>query len=82
MTAGPDMSGIDKSLALELSMNGVLPFDDWVSVNTRKAEAMFGNQGVHSTSKEPGSRSSRRVTRTTRSFPSACPTTILFPGST
>lgn len=46
MTAGPDKSGIDKALALELSMNGVLPFDDWVSVNTRKAEAMFGNQGV------------------------------------
>lgn len=39
-------SGIEKGLALELSMNGVLPFDDWVSVNTRKAEKLFGNQGV------------------------------------
>tara|TARA_R110000782_G_scaffold167129_9_gene259347 strand:+ start:79896 stop:81041 length:1146 start_codon:yes stop_codon:yes gene_type:complete len=37
---------ISKRLAVELSMNGVLPFDDWVSVNTRRAEAMFGNQGV------------------------------------
>lgn len=46
MTAGPEKTGIDKALALELSMNGVLPFDDWVSVNTRKAQAMFGNQGV------------------------------------
>lgn len=46
MTAGHEKTGIDKALALELSMNGVLPFDDWVSVNTRKAQAMFGNQGV------------------------------------
>lgn len=45
-TAGAVKSGIDKALALELSLNGVLPFDDWVSVNTRQAEAMFGNQGV------------------------------------
>lgn len=46
ISAGQAPSGIDKALALELSMNGVLPFDDWVSVNAAKAQAMFGNQGV------------------------------------
>ena len=33
-------------IATEASLNGVLPFDDWVSNNTRKAQALFGNQGV------------------------------------
>ena len=33
-------------VAMEASMAGVLPFDDWVSVNTGRAAAMFGNQGV------------------------------------
>lgn len=33
-------------IAMEASMNGILPFDDWVSRNTMKAQAMFGNQGV------------------------------------
>ena len=33
-------------IAMEASMCGVLPFEDWVSVNTMKAQAMFGNQGV------------------------------------
>ncbi|KUO53177.1 MAG: hypothetical protein APF82_00895 [Sphingomonadales bacterium BRH_c42] len=33
-------------IAMEASLNGILPFDDWVSLNTRKAQAMFGNQGV------------------------------------
>lgn len=33
-------------IGMEASLNGVLPFDDWVSLNTRKAQAMFGNQGV------------------------------------
>lgn len=52
---GLEQRGISKVLATELSMIGVrcerpdgntLPFDDWVSNNTRKAERMFGNQGV------------------------------------
>lgn len=33
-------------IATEASLNGILPFDDWVSNNTRKAQALFGNQGV------------------------------------
>lgn len=36
----------DPALALELAMNGVDPSSDWVFANTRKAQSMFGNQGV------------------------------------
>jgi len=42
----PRESTRSSALALELSMNGVDPSRDWVSVNTRKAQSMFGNQGV------------------------------------
>lgn len=38
--------GIQKSFGMELSMNGVRTEEDWVSVDTEKAEGMFSNQGV------------------------------------
>lgn len=38
--------GLQRTFAMELSMNGVDPELDWVFVNADKAKTMFGNQGV------------------------------------